>query len=144
MRGWYNLAAIPEDKRSKKEKYDFSNFKFASLAKYKTSHEDNKKRAAAARKAVVLEKKRREDASVNESYQAPPTQYVEAPSPHPGYNDNYYPRNQCNDNYNQQPPMADSYARRTQQNHYDDGRGNNNYHPSCYGGRRGGRGGCHW
>ena len=50
MRQWYNLAAIPEDKRSKKDNNKLKVFKFPSLAKHKGYSEENKKRSA-ARKA---------------------------------------------------------------------------------------------
>ena len=105
--------------------------------KFKPSHEENKK-PTPARKAEAVEKKRKEDESVTEPT---PTRYVQAPPPHQGYNHNYHHRN---DNYNNHPPMPDSYARRTQRGHYDDGRSNNNYHPSRFGGGRSGRGGRHW
>lgn len=67
MREWYQLAAISEDKKSKKEYHDFRTFKFASLSKWKTSREVGKKRAA-VRKAEILEKKKREDELVNSNY----------------------------------------------------------------------------
>lgn len=71
MREWYKLAAILEDKKSKKENHDLRTFKFASLSKWKTNCVDSKRRAA-ARKAEIVEKKRREDELVNSSYPAPP------------------------------------------------------------------------